>query len=628
MADQKMSKVTAGVSKQSPAKAAVQHGNTPNKAPTVRRAVLHLAGRKTLSGARKTVSMAKNKATGYLKRTFVEEHQDQDSLNLDTAGTVKKNVQQTMQVKNNVQRTVSTVKQAGTKAYRLNKAIKKKTNTGVSKSTASKTKTGKGAATAAYQNVRITAQTVSGKKNIAAAGKAAGKAKRAATVARTAAGTAKAAKAAVTAASVPISAAKTAATVSAATAATAGTGGAAAVVTIPLGLVRKLGQILIFRRDNNPLKRIFGNSGNRHSADMDIVSGILGRLASSILVVPIILMLLAGVFFGGVCVIGDIILSSPLKYLYLDSEELSAIAADNPEYDNLEYDELQTLYDNKIKALKKEAKEAGCSSVTMRYHAEAREATNYTDVLASFFGHFLATDFLQGGSDGTEVTTVSDLFLTDTAKALFTEVMEQMCTLEVKGSGSKQKAVISLMTCEEYISASGCSQEIAEDIRTLYRELSKGNISAGVQELPADTQEYLQELVSQGGVPGTVISFALSVQGTPYSQAYRNSGDYYDCSSFVYYCYRAAGISMSYGGANTAAAEAQYCQEYGQIIDVADLVPGDLLFYSYVTNGRYKNISHVEMYLGNGLIIDCTETPGVAVRQFTTDRLVVCGRPY
>ena len=28
--------------------------------------------------------------------------------------------------------------------------------------------------------------------------------------------------------------------------------------------------------------------------------------------------------------------------------------------------------------------------------------------------------------------------------------------------------------------------------------------------------------------------------------------------------------------------------------------PGDLIFYSYTTNGRYKNISHVGIYVGKG----------------------------
>ena len=37
--------------------------------------------------------------------------------------------------------------------------------------------------------------------------------------------------------------------------------------------------------------------------------------------------------------------------------------------------------------------------------------------------------------------------------------------------------------------------------------------------------------------------------------------------------------------------------------------PGDLIFYSYERNGRYKNISHVAVYVGNGMVV---EAKGVA----------------
>ena len=37
----------------------------------------------------------------------------------------------------------------------------------------------------------------------------------------------------------------------------------------------------------------------------------------------------------------------------------------------------------------------------------------------------------------------------------------------------------------------------------------------------------------------------------------RDSGNYYDCSSLAYYSWKDAGVDVSYGGATTAAAEAQ-----------------------------------------------------------------------
>ena len=107
----------------------------------------------------------------------------------------------------------------------------------------------------------------------------------------------------------------------------------------------------------------------------------------------------------------------------------------------------------------------------------------------------------------------------------------------------------------------------------------------------------------------TVVSYALTKVGYPYSQQYRDTGNYYDCSSLAYYSWKAAGIDISYGGANTAAAEAEGLDSAGHTVAYADMQPGDLIFYSYERNGRYKNISHVAVYVGNGMVV---EAKGVA----------------
>ena len=86
----------------------------------------------------------------------------------------------------------------------------------------------------------------------------------------------------------------------------------------------------------------------------------------------------------------------------------------------------------------------------------------------------------------------------------------------------------------------------------------------------------------------TVVSYALTKVGYPYSQQYRDTGNYYDCSSLAYYSWKAAGIDISYGGANTAAAEAEGLDSAGHTVSYDDMQPGDLIFYSYERNGRYR----------------------------------------
>ncbi|MGC6173958.1 NlpC/P60 family protein [Lacrimispora sp. 38-1] len=123
-------------------------------------------------------------------------------------------------------------------------------------------------------------------------------------------------------------------------------------------------------------------------------------------------------------------------------------------------------------------------------------------------------------------------------------------------------------------------------------------------------------------------SFALSKVGYPYSQAYRDSGNYYDCSSLAYYSWKAAGVDISYGGATTAAAEGQGLDETGNTISFDEIQPGDLIFYSYTNNGRYKNISHVAIYVGNGKAVEAlNESVGVIYRDVSTGSIVMVARP-
>lgn len=126
-----------------------------------------------------------------------------------------------------------------------------------------------------------------------------------------------------------------------------------------------------------------------------------------------------------------------------------------------------------------------------------------------------------------------------------------------------------------------------------------------------------------------VCKYALNRVGYPYSQAYRDSGNYYDCSSLAYYSWKAANVNISYGGATTAAAEAQGLEEAGKTVSYESMQPGDLIFYSYCRNGRYKNISHVAIYIGNGKVVEAkNEQYGVFYGDIPSPAsIVLIGRP-
>lgn len=459
----------------------------------------------------------------------------------------------------------------------------------------------------------------------------------------------------------------TAVSTTTAVAATAASGGTATVVTVPVAITRRIArrltQQVIESRKNNPLLKIF-RIGQIGQTQPDLAENQTFSLLKFIFSLLSPLTILATILFAGFIMIVIVVvmittaLSNPLKALFgrtYDLSDLDELMADDAFMSELEEwrtseefltsgmtensVELQALYDAHMETINNAVSSMHLAGYRVIYDDYEGQYTlsNYRAVYAVLMGLCSGASSSAEEDDEMAATSIMDVvFLTDSAKDLFADLLDQMCT--ITADTQKREGHIHLMGVEEYIEANGCSDDVAQAIRAVYDGISlpsnqnqSGTGETGttpVQEVPEDIAAYCAGLTHLPGIQGTVIQSALAKQGTPYSQDYRDSGQYYDCSSFVFYSYKSAGINMVYGGATTAAAEAQYCEAHGQLLSVDDLRPGDLLFYSYRVNGRYKNISHVEMYLGNGLVIDCTEAPGVSIRAFTTDRLVLCGRPY
>jgi cell wall-associated NlpC family hydrolase len=100
----------------------------------------------------------------------------------------------------------------------------------------------------------------------------------------------------------------------------------------------------------------------------------------------------------------------------------------------------------------------------------------------------------------------------------------------------------------------------------------------------------------------TVLQAALSRRGLPY--VWGAAGPQaFDCSGLVEWAFAQAGVSMPRVAADQALT--------GPQVPVADLAPGDLLFYrTDPTDPGY--VSHVAIYLGNGQMIQAPQ-PGMSV---------------
>lgn len=239
--------------------------------------------------------------------------------------------------------------------------------------------------------------------------------------------------------------------------------------------------------------------------------------------------------------------------------------------------------------------------------------------------------------------------MTDKAKQNLKAVFDDMCSYTITSRTDTE-------TDDEGNTTTTTVKEVNVELKSCYDMVSIYGFNDKEQEVLAQLMnpEYLAMLGYTGGGGGgdpgegispeqyqaivdaisdengrKVVAFALSKVGYPYSQAYRDSGNYYDCSSLAYYAWRSAGVSIMYEGSNTAASEGKLCYDNNLLVNYDEMQPGDLIFYSYDRNGRFMNITHVAIYVGNGKVVEAANTRlGVVYRPVQgRSSIVFIGRP-
>lgn len=134
----------------------------------------------------------------------------------------------------------------------------------------------------------------------------------------------------------------------------------------------------------------------------------------------------------------------------------------------------------------------------------------------------------------------------------------------------------------------------------------------GIDSYGGMTSQEVEDILN--GLPhtvgGDIVRFALTRLGDPYSMAKRGQGNYVDCSYLVRWAYQQAGVT-SYRAA-TAAEQARYCVNNDMLISRNELQPGDVVFWrkNGCHCGRYKEIHHVAIYIGGGMIIEASSSQG------------------
>lgn len=112
-----------------------------------------------------------------------------------------------------------------------------------------------------------------------------------------------------------------------------------------------------------------------------------------------------------------------------------------------------------------------------------------------------------------------------------------------------------------------------------------------------------------------IVQAALTKVGCKYVWGSRGPNQF-DCSGFIYWCLREAGIPYANAMRTTAAGQAQYCCNQGWMIQQSQLQPGDLVFWQNATctkGDRWNEIHHTGIYIGEGKVIEASSSKGCVV---------------
>lgn len=343
-----------------------------------------------------------------------------------------------------------------------------------------------------------------------------------------------------------------------------------------------------------------------------MIKQVASLLAPLVVPILIVVMVATGIVFAIIAVLYN----SPFAIFLPPLESGDTIQTVTTQYVAEFNKEIQTLVDEH-----KDADEG--RKVYVDYEGMNSEPSNYYDIMCVYMVKY-----------GYENTATK---MNETNKQNLKAVFDDMCRYTTEKVTEKKYLEVRI-TLKSYTEMSEQYQFDEERKETLNQLMSacitsnpSGSQTGGSQISGLQGSLTPQEITSitdkiTDPTQKTVASFVLSKVGYPYSQSLRNSGKAFDCSSLAYYAWKSAGIDIAFGGSTTAAAEAQGLKN--KSVKEENLQPGDLIFYNYTTNGRYKNISHVGIYVGNGKMVEAVdEAHGVCLGNYHNGGLVMICRP-
>ena len=192
------------------------------------------------------------------------------------------------------------------------------------------------------------------------------------------------------------------------------------------------------------------------------------------------------------------------------------------------------------------------------------------------------------------------------------------------------------LTCEEGALAYSFNAEQIEitdemmspDYYVLYAELLGVDLLGG-----ADLTEIISNL-PMGTEGAEVVKAALTKLGAPYVMGAKGPNKF-DCSGLAYWAINEVDPALGSIMYTNAAGQAKWCIENGKAVGRSELQPGDLIFWQNLSCpgcGRWNEVHHVGIYVGDGKAIEASSSRGrVVVRDLWSSSgypLYAFARPY
>ena len=217
-------------------------------------------------------------------------------------------------------------------------------------------------------------------------------------------------------------------------------------------------------------------------------------------------------------------------------------------------------------------------SVVRQYEGESLSAVSQV-VVSKDPGAFLS-----------QLSTMSAF--NDIQSSLFENYTTELKALDIRRQATEKRAAEVAATKKKLASAKSTIDDKLSEAKSLL-----GKLKADQRDAMLSRDTTRMPTVSASGSAGAAVDFAMAQVGEAY--VYGAAGpDAWDCSGLTMMAWAQAGVSLPHSSS------AQYSS--GPHIAASDLQPGDLVFY-------YQPISHVGMYIGNGMIVNA-ENPSAGVK--------------